>query len=78
MIYFFLFIISFVIFGVGTIMSAEKKNKVKGTILQIVGGVLLMFSTMVGCDKCLSPSPNASKDFNEWTGEPRNKTPFGY
>lgn len=33
---------------------------------------------LAGCNRCLQEFPNASKDFNEWTGEPKNKDPFNY
>lgn len=76
MLYFILFIISFIVFLLGTIASVEKGSRTKGKILQIVGGVLLMFSIMAGCDSCLSGKVNSG--FNEFTGEPTNKDPFNH
>lgn len=75
-------IIAFVAFCVGSLKQAENKSKrksiIKPVLLQVISTIVLTIATCVGCDRCTRESPNASKDFNEWTGEPRNKTPFGY
>ena len=53
-------------------------EKAKSELLQISIYVCLMMGFVVSCNGCMKESPNASKDFYEWTGKPRNKTPFGY
>ena len=53
-------------------------DKAKKSLLEMAIWVCLMLGVFSWCDGCFKESPNASKDFHEWTGKPRNKTPFGY
>ena len=53
-------------------------DEAKNELLQLGIGISLMLGIITYCDGCFKESPNASKDFYEWTGKPRNKTPFGY
>lgn len=50
----------------------------KNELIKIVAGIVFMTIALVGCNRCLSGPSVGNKDFNEWTGEPRDKDPFNY
>lgn len=82
MIYVFLMILAFIGAMIGTVIIAHNratnKSTIKAKLLVAACFVVLAIAVTKCCDEAMKPSPYASKDFNEWTGEPKNKTPFGY